>query len=57
MVWADLMSFQDLGLSKLARRREALVDRYGSVNHPAAREILAWLQEAYAATTEMVQTQ
>ncbi|MFN7747037.1 MAG: hyaluronidase, partial [Hyphomonadaceae bacterium] len=57
MVRTDLMSFQDLGLTKLTKRRDSLLDRYQSIDHPAAREILAWLQEEYAATTEMVQTQ
>jgi hypothetical protein len=57
MVRADIMSFQDLGLMKLANRRDALIARYSSIQHPAAREILAWLQDEYAATTEMVQTQ
>lgn len=57
MVRADLLSFQDLGLSKLAKRREALLERYSGIDHPAAREILAWLQDEYSATIEMVQTQ
>lgn len=57
MIRADIMSFQDLGLTKLANRRETLIERYQSIQHPAAQEILAWLQDEYAATTEMVQTQ
>jgi hypothetical protein len=57
MVRTDLMSFQDLGLTKLVKRRDSLLERYQPIDHPAAREVLAWLQEEYAATTEMVQTQ
>ncbi|GBF56511.1 O-GlcNAcase [Candidatus Phycosocius bacilliformis] len=57
MVRADLMSLQDVGLAKLGNRRQTLLERYSQVDHPAAREIVAWLQGEYAISTEMVQTQ
>ncbi|GIU67117.1 beta-N-acetylglucosaminidase domain-containing protein [Candidatus Phycosocius spiralis] len=57
MVCADLISFQDAGLSQLSHRLEALSERYQSIDHPAAREIVTWLQHGYACSSEFVQTQ
>jgi hyaluronoglucosaminidase len=57
MVRTDLMAFQDQGLSKLTKRRQALCERYQPIDHPAAREIVAWLQDGYATSSEVVETQ
>jgi hyaluronoglucosaminidase len=57
MLQADLLAFQDLGLKNLAPRLEALKERYAPFDHPAAREIVAWLSGEYAITGEEVQTQ
>jgi hyaluronoglucosaminidase len=57
MLQNDLLSFQDLGLKNLEPRIEALKERYGAYDHPAAREVVAWLSGAYAITGEEVQTQ
>jgi hyaluronoglucosaminidase len=57
MLQADLLSFQETGLDRLGERREKLRARYASVNHPAAREVVLWLDDGYAITGEMLQTQ
>ncbi len=57
MLRNDLLSFQDLGLSKLAPRCDALIERYGAIDHPGAREVIAWLSGEYAITGEQVETQ
>ncbi len=55
---ADLLSLQDAGLGRLGdERRQALRQCYGRVDHPAAGEILRWLDGGYQVTDEMVQTQ
>ncbi|GEM_PF-68015 len=53
----DLITFQDLGLDRLGEREAALRERYGGVDHPGAREIIAWLDGAYRITDEIVRTQ
>lgn len=54
----DLLAFQDRGRDRLGDdRRAALRDRYGRFDHPAAREILAWLDGAWEVTDELVRTQ
>ncbi len=53
----DLILLQDTGLDRLGERAEALCVRYAAFNHPAAHEVLAWLEGAWRITHEMVQTQ
>lgn len=53
----DLGTLQDGGLDRLAERKQAVRDRYTAFDHPAAREIVAWLDGAFAITGEEVQTQ
>jgi hyaluronoglucosaminidase len=54
----NLGSLQDVGLDGLpAERLAALQARFAAFDHPAAREILAWLDGAYAITGEAVMTQ
>ncbi len=53
----DLLTLQDRGLDRLAERRSTLRERYAAFDHPAAREIIAWLDEYWEVTDELVQTQ
>lgn len=55
---ADLISLEDAGLGDLSEeRRERLRARYAAFDHPAAREVVVWLDGAYAITGEELQTQ
>ena len=50
----DLLFFQDLGLDKLEPAAiEKLRARYARFDHPAAHEVLAWLDGIYRFTGEM----
>lgn len=53
----DLLTLQDIGLDRLAEKEKLLRDRYEHIEHPGAREIIAWLDGAYRITDEIVQTQ
>ena len=53
----DLLTLQDRGLDRLGERRTMLRDRYAAFDHPAAREIIAWLDGEWDVTDEEVQTQ
>lgn len=53
----DLIALQDRGLDRLAERRAVLRTRYAAFDHPAAREILAWLDGHWNVTDALVQTQ
>jgi hyaluronoglucosaminidase len=53
----DILALQDVGLFRLTSRRAALRERYAAVDHPAAREVVAWLDDAYAISDEAVKTQ
>jgi hyaluronoglucosaminidase len=57
LVWEDLLMLQDVGLDRLGEREPPLRERYGGRDHPAAREIIAWLDGAYRITDEIVHTQ
>ena len=52
-----LSLFQDLGLDRLEDAAERLRQRYAAIDHPGAREIIAWLDGAYRITREMLETQ
>ncbi|MDZ4369859.1 MAG: beta-N-acetylglucosaminidase domain-containing protein [Phenylobacterium sp.] len=53
-----LLLLEDSGLDGLgAERMERLRQRFGAFDHPAAREILAWLDGAFAIGAEELQTQ
>jgi len=56
-VGRDLLALQDRGLDRLAERRAVLRARYAAFDHPAAREIMRWLDGHWAVTDELVQTQ
>lgn len=54
----DLPTFQDAGLDGLTdARRRRLRDLYALFDHPAAREIVSWLDGDYAITSEAARTQ
>jgi len=46
----DLTFVQDSGLDRLGKWATGLRERYAAMDHPAAREIVAWLDGAYRAT-------
>lgn len=56
-LWEDLLILQDVGLDRLGDRERLLRERWQDVEHPAAREIIAWLNGEYRITDEIVQTQ
>ena len=56
-VAGDLLTLQDRGLDRLAERRSVLRGRYAAFDHPAAREIIAWLDGWWNVTDELVRTQ
>jgi hyaluronoglucosaminidase len=56
-VGRDLLVLQDRGLDRLGERKAVLRARYAAFDHPAAREILAWLDGYWNVTDELVQTQ
>ena len=49
----DMILLQDTGLDRLDIYADVLRARYASVEHPAAREIIAWLDGEYRFTGEM----
>ncbi|MBX3560588.1 MAG: beta-N-acetylglucosaminidase domain-containing protein [Sphingomonas sp.] len=53
----DLLTLQDRGLDRLGDRLAGLRDRYAAFDHPAAREILAWLDGHWTVSDELVLTQ
>jgi hypothetical protein len=54
----DLLSFQDRGLDRLSpERRAELREIYSGFDHPAAAEIVAWLDGEFEVSDELVQTQ
>ena len=56
-VRGNLLSLEDRGLDRLGERRAVLRDRFAAYDHPAAREIVAWLDGYWDVTDELVQTQ
>lgn len=57
LVREDLLTLQDVGLDRLGEKEQALRARYRDIDHPGAREIIAWLDGDYRITDEIVQTQ
>jgi hyaluronoglucosaminidase len=55
---ADLLGrhyrlFHDQGLDRLGDRAPGLRERYAAIDHPAAREVVAWLDDYWRVTNEM----
>lgn len=57
LVRQDLLTLQDIGLDRLGEKEQVLRERYGPLDHPGAKEIIAWLDGDYRITDEIVQTQ
>ena len=57
LVYEDLLTLQDIGLDRLGDKAVRLRERYSTIGHPGAREIIAWLDGAYRMSDEAVQTQ
>ena len=53
----DVLVLQDVGLDRLGEKEAALRERWAGVEHPAAREIVEWLDGGYRITDEIVRTQ
>lgn len=53
----DILTLQDRGLDRLGERKAVLRERYSGFDHPAAREIVRWLDGWWNVTDELVQTQ
>ncbi|HUO91225.1 MAG TPA: beta-N-acetylglucosaminidase domain-containing protein [Rhizomicrobium sp.] len=54
MIREDILFLQDVGLPRLGEKtKERLHRRYGAIDHDAAREIVAWLDGAYAFSEEI----
>jgi len=50
----DLTLFQDQGLGQLGEAAAGLRDEYAAIDHPGAREVVAWLDGAYAVTADIL---
>jgi hypothetical protein len=57
MVYEDLLILQDIGLDRLGEKEKYLRERYEHRDHPAAREIVAWLNGEYRITDAIIQAQ
>jgi hypothetical protein len=56
LVTRHLGQFQDTGLDRLGEAAiQRLRERYGAIDHPAAREIAAWLDGAWRITREALE--
>ena len=53
----DLLQLDDRGLDRLGEQRAKLRARYEAYDHPAAREIVAWLDGYWTDTDKTAQTQ
>jgi hypothetical protein len=47
LIEEDISLFQDSGLDRLGSAGQRLRGRYSAIDHPAAREIIGWLDGAY----------
>lgn len=57
MLQQDIAALQDVGQERLGPRADRLRARYAALDHPAAREILRWLDGDDLMTDDEVQTQ
>lgn len=56
MIREDLSLFQDSGLDGLGASAERLLSRYRDIDHPAAREIVGWINGEYSFEGELAAT-
>ncbi len=54
LVHEDTLFLQDIGLDRLGEKEAVLRARYADVDHPAAREIIAWLDGDYRITDALI---
>jgi len=57
LVYEDLLFLQEFGNDRLGERETMLRERYTPIDHPAAREIIAWMDGEYKITDAIVQEQ
>jgi hyaluronoglucosaminidase len=58
MLQANMLTLQESGLDRMdAEHKAKLRAKYAAIDHPAAREVVDWLDGGYAITGEMLQTQ
>jgi hyaluronoglucosaminidase len=57
LIERHLLALQDRGLDRLGSRKETLKAAFARFDHPAAREVVTWLEGRWAVTDELVQTQ
>jgi hyaluronoglucosaminidase len=58
MLQANFLTFQQSGLDRMeAETKAKLREKYAALDHPAAQEVVDWLDSGYAITGEMLQTQ
>jgi hypothetical protein len=57
MLQQDLPALQDVGYERLGARTDRLRARYAGIDHPAAREIVRWVDGNDLMTDDEVQTQ
>ena len=53
----DLLALNDVGLDRLGKREASLRERYSRLEHPGAREVVAWLNGAYRISDAEVDAQ
>jgi hyaluronoglucosaminidase len=56
-LYEDALMLQDIGLDRLGEKANYLRDRYSGIDHPGAREVIAWLDGAYRITDEIIRVQ
>jgi hypothetical protein len=54
LIQQDISLLQDFGLDHLGPAAERLHGRYRDIDHPAGREIIAWLDGAYRFEGELI---
>jgi hypothetical protein len=54
LIVRHLNLFNDQGLDRIAEHAPRLRERYAAIDHPGAREIVAWLDGAWRITREML---
>jgi hypothetical protein len=56
-IYEDALILQDIGLDRLGDKEPYLRERYGGIDHPAAREVINWLDGDYRITDAIIQAQ
>lgn len=56
-IYEDTLILQDIGLDRLGDKEKYLRERYSGIEHPAAQEIVAWLDGAYRISDDIIQAQ